>query len=48
MEYLKSKKDKSIFDECDLKTLNGIKAIMLDCEIYEDITMIDELIEKMK
>jgi hypothetical protein len=48
MEYLKSKKDKSVFEECDLKTLYGIKAIMLDCEIYEDITMIDELIEKMK
>ena len=48
VEYLKTDKDKAIFEKCDLELLKGIKSVLLELEMYNDIIIIDELINKYK
>lgn len=48
VEYLKTDKDKAIFEKCSLELLKGIKYLLLELEMYNDIIIIDELINKYK
>lgn len=48
IEYMGSDKDKSILEKCDLKALKSIKNILLESEMYVDIIVVDELINKLK
>jgi hypothetical protein len=48
VEYIKSDKDKAILEKYDLELLKGIKRMLLELEMYNDIIIIDELINKSK
>ena len=48
IEYIKNDKDKALFEECDLIILKSIKNILLESEMYVDIIVVDELINKLK
>lgn len=48
VEYLKTDKDKAIFEKCDLELLKGIKSVLLELEMYKDIIIIDDLINSFK